>query len=302
MSNTTVRLVLVLVVTLTVAMVVSWLLRRDNIGSLRYDSVGPLSAPAGEDVVTLLHYFESGRRAVAAYLVRLDDRDREALRTTLRLARRAIVRVSFVIRRQGKSTVTEQASGVLVDGGRRVLTAGHLGASGPPLESWIMTSDGRRVSVRPAGREYDAFADSNRDWAILEVDLPEVDLPEGDLPEGETLPSVDLGVARKGDLVVVAGYPARLGVNRDGNVAYITDVDAIEPLVTLARVEVASPLKLIPEAGAVPLGGMSGAPILAIGGGVVGIFVSISDTSNEKGVVYSYGGSSVEVLRKALGK
>ena len=69
MSNTTVRLVLVLVVTLAVATVVSWLLRTERIGSVRYDSVEPLSTPAGEDVVTLLHYFESGRRAVAAYRI-----------------------------------------------------------------------------------------------------------------------------------------------------------------------------------------------------------------------------------------
>jgi hypothetical protein len=132
--------VAVAVVVVALAAIAGALYAADREQATRYDAVGPLVQSGAGDVVTLLHYFESGRHAVGGFVRGLESERRNALDRTLELARRAVVRVDFVTPREGSSTTVEHASGILVNEGRRVLTAGHAGAADANLSITVITS------------------------------------------------------------------------------------------------------------------------------------------------------------------
>jgi S1-C subfamily serine protease len=251
-----------------------------------YDEVSAFT-PEDTEVITPLHYFESGRRALEVFL-----EDRPDLTQMLRQCKRACVRMQIRLATQGASYQEAQGSGVLIDGGRLVLTAGHGLVGTKNSEIRVTLQDGTRYAAKPVEWSFDRFGSANADWAVLEVQAP----------AGTSLPAMRIGRPETGRLAFVVGYPGHHGINEQGRLvagkAY--DGEFLAPLVSAGTVSDASPINLSPVAGAVPTGGMSGSPIISENGELIGIFVSTSSTPGRNGTTYSYQGAAISTLREKL--
>ncbi len=246
---------------------------------------------APQQVFTLLDYFEHGQRAVTDY-VRACDRAGSAprLAEAIRQAKPACVRIEMRDAGHGGSFASVIASGVVVDAGRRLLTAGHSfeGATDALVVVTLPTGD-----TRPARLvEHRYRPERDEDWAVLEL-------------LGAAAPSVAQGDhrrVRKGDLVFVLGYPDRIGVDAAGRVAYCPGSGRVyrEPLTLMAEVDSVRPLRLIPRAGSIPIGGMSGGPVFDASGRLIGIFASVSRIEVEGEVSHAYNGSLLPALPPAI--
>jgi S1-C subfamily serine protease len=228
-------------------------------------------------VVTPLHYFEGGRQSVRDYMLGHPDLSEIAAR-----AMAACVRLEIRVSQQGSSYTEVQGSGFLITDGRYVLTSGHSLTNSSPLSIRVTLADGQSFDAEVVKSNFDEFASTNLDLALLRVDT------------ARALPSLEIGEPRSADTVIVPGYPGKHGVNRAGLIvsgqAYRNA--PLQPLVALAVVEGVSPIVLRPLAGSIPTGGMSGSPVIDSSGRAVGIFNQVVTTPEKNGVLYSYGASS----------
>lgn len=90
--------------------------------------------------------------------------------------------------------------------------------------------------------------------------------------------------ARRGEPVVVAGYPgAMVGVDPTGAVRWSPPHGgaALRPLYVFGEVVTVAPLTLRFRAGVVPMGGMSGAPVRGADGALLGVFVAVSQQGDD---------------------
>lgn len=201
----------------------------------------------------------------------------------------ACVRIQVRYNVQGGSYQAYTASGVLIDGGRRVLTAGHALPDDPGHEIEVTLADGRSFAARRLGARYEVFATGDEDWGVLEVDAP----------AGVQLPSLELAKPTAGSLAYVLGYPSDLGIAPGGRIAPgLAHARApLDPLLFVGRVQGLGPIDLSPVAGCVPLGGASGAPVVNEEGRLLGVFVSVSQSSQSEGVVHSYQVARVDAVQ-----
>lgn len=227
----------------------------------------PGTHPGAGDVVTLLDYYEAGRGRVDAFLAGRPDA--AGLRDVIERVRDRVVRVHTIVAREGEAVETVRGSGVLIRDGTRLLSAGHgFDRDG---EVRVLTTSGRSLPARLGERSHEVFGGPALDWAVLDLEDP----------PGEGL---DLGEIRAGRIVFAFGYPAGIGIGAGGRV-----VDGgmrqvpLMPLCVVARVRSVEPLDVVPLAGAIPLGGMSGGPVVDAGGDVVGVFVSVRRTPLDGG-------------------
>jgi S1-C subfamily serine protease len=253
----------------------------------------PLPSVAGFEhrVYTLLDYYENGRRAVDAFI-----RDREASGTTPALAetvRRCkdyCVRLDVRFDRGSSRVESAVATGVLVQGGRRVLTAGHTFEGAGDVTVVVTYPDGKVRGARLAEREYDRFGTSEHDWALLDI---------ADAPIRAAAP-LSTGSAGDGETVIVLGYPDEIGIDASGNVAYTNAAGPAyhEPLTTLAVVERPDPLLLNPAVGSIPTRGMSGGPVFDLEGKLLGVFVAVNASRVAGAVTHAYEVCSARVARE----
>jgi S1-C subfamily serine protease len=238
-------------------------------------------------VVSLLDYFRSGESAVDRFL-RLDREagTDEHLATTIARCQRASVRVEVRFIKTSSAYHSVHGSGVLVDNGRKVLTAGHSFEASGEREIRITLHNGEVRNARIMARDYRTYDGEGHDWAIMELLGPPV----------VSVPSATLGEAQEGDLAIVLGYPDQIGIDATGEVAHLSEAGRFLPLVTLGTVLQRDPLLLSPTAGSIPVGGMSGGPIFDRRGRLVGIFSSVARIVQLDGARYLYNGTPLENL------
>lgn len=166
-------------------------------------------------------------------------------------------------------------SGVLMQGARRVLTAGHLFDDLPgAAEIVVYSQDGRTAEATLTESTFERFKANAVDYAVLEF--------EGFAGQ-EGLPAASVQ-GDKGEFFLAAGYPAGLGLRVGGFVGGRTDRPTpLQPLrvVLVRQANSESAYKLV--AGSVPLGGMSGAPIFDRSGACVGLISRVSTSYSEDG-------------------
>lgn len=242
-------------------------------------------------MLTLLDYFDGGLRAVERFV---DDRAATLrdLPTVLERCKAASVLIEVRYGQQVDGYQSSAASGVVLEGGRRLLTAGHAVQGLDEFEATVTLPGGTRREVRLIQSQYDRFGGANRDWAILEVAGPPL----------RGVPAIRPARAVEGELAIVAGYPDHIGVDASGRAAWAGGAEGsyLAPIVTLARVERVDPLSLSPRAGAIPTPGMSGAPVFNASGELIGVFVSIGRRTSEREVSHTYNAASLESLMERL--
>jgi S1-C subfamily serine protease len=282
------RTILIVIPAIATATIVTTLLTRACVsnshapipGTARYDEV--VAFPVDGDVVTLFHYLETGRQRAERFI---DGRAREVagLRATQEKACSACVRVDIEIGSQGGTTRAVNGSGILVDGGRHVITAGHGFEDGPGNAIRITLSDGRVREGLMNKSRYAAFENSDSDWAII------------DIGDSAGLPALEAGEAKVGSVAYALGYPSQIGIDAAGHLvpAYTAANSVLAPLIFPVRVRTVDPITLTPLAGAVPLGGISGGPVVDEEGRVIAVFVSVLTHADGDSISYFYGAASV---------
>ena len=95
--------------------------------------------------------------------------------------------------------------------------------------------------------------------------------------------------ATPGETAVFIGYPARLGLDGQGQVKSFHKGDEVQgipadklaPMLVVASVEDLDAMTLKPLAGFPPVGGMSGGPVLNLQGQLIGVQHSVSKTTED---------------------
>ena len=260
-------------------------------GRVAYDEIAPLPESEGP-LLTLLHLFESGRQNVERYLD-AGGAEGEALRATIEQASRSVVRVHVRTRFEGSSYSSANGSGVLLAGGRFVLSAGHvvetLRAPGDARVS-VTLVDGTELRASAPEWDYAEYGGAARDWAVLELAEP--------LPAG--FEGLAMAAPRADATVLALGYPDHVGIDGDGRLAYDLDERALAllPQALIGRVANAGAVVVTPLVGCVPEGGMSGGPIVDQEGRVVAILTAVSRSRVGDGVRFEVEAAPLERARK----
>lgn len=252
-------------------------------------------APSAAGVLTLLDYFQAGRERAERFVKGRSLETGLDLDAVLRRVRGACVRIEVRYNQQDGAYQAYTATGVLVDGGRHVLTAGHVVPPGEVQgqEVHLTLSDGRSFAAQRLGGQYEVFATGDEDWALLEVLGA----------EGAALPSVQRGTPHDGGFAYVLGYPSDLGIEPGGRIepGLAHSKAPLDPLLFVGRVNAQGPVDLEPVAGCIPLGGASGAPVVDEQGRLLGVFVSVSQAQKAGSLEHRYQVARAEVLAPVAG-
>ena len=121
-------------------------------------------------VFTLLDYFRSGRSAVQGFL-RSGAANGSAgiLWPVIQRSRKACALVEIRFMRTNAAYRSIWGSGVLVDGGRKILTAGHSLPDEDNLEIVIRFHNGEVRTAQLLAHEYWADGGAGHDWAVMEI-------------------------------------------------------------------------------------------------------------------------------------
>ncbi len=197
-----------------------------------------------------------------------------------------IVLVLLTIENEEGELERVQQSGIFVNSGAYILTAAHGfyldDAHLVALKARLVS--GEEIALNVTRLNYQKEADKDQDWAILEP----------------TNPIKTKGVNRPlenvtGKDVLVIGFPGGLGLNTEGIVVHASELGQadIQPLAMICERVFLKPNVLRPQAGAIPIRGISGAPILDQQGALLGLFSSVSRTRSVQGWQYIFGTSDV---------
>lgn len=221
---------------------------------------------------TTRHLVASGHDAVTSFLESHKDPDGNSLANTLKVRYAACVRVEnrYGFSKEGGFS-SNSGSGVIVGGGRFVLTAGHLFRDRPGVgdsQGRIVLTTGQLIDFDLHHLEYDSS--KGLDLAILRINAAPVPV----LP-------IEMVEARVGQTVFTLGYLESLGLGRDSALQEnmpISDKanNYLEPLVQVGRIQsVSERIVIRPIVGCTAWVGLSGSPVLDEGGRLVGIFVDL---------------------------
>ena len=233
-------------------------------------------------VITQDKVAQLGNDAAVAFLRSLGDP--RAIRA-VEAARTAVVLFRATSRSgTGPHPIEACGSGVLVNGGRSVLVAGHVleefdGHPDPQFS--IQMVDGRVRRARTAAVRGGVDGAPAGDWGLVDLDDPP--------PTG--CPSLPMRAAAEGATVVMLGYSGELGVDGKGVVSIADPLarDPMFPLAFVGRVEDAESGRAEIVAGSRPMGGASGGAVIDLEGNLVGVMVS-----------WSYGSGTARPIRDGI--
>ena len=227
----------------------------------------PESGAAAPRLLSPFDIARTGNDAAMAYLRTLDDG--RAL-GRVEAARAAIVRFKATARNTERPELpcVAWSSGVLVNGGRHVLVAGHaldVVMSKPDPTFLVSMSDGfqRGGGILPVRGGVDGAPDG--DWGVVEL--------EGGPPEG--CPSLPMRSAAAGSTVVLLGYSGGLGVDGEGRIRPADQLMEmpVYPLALVGKVRTnLATVEIV--AGTETNYGASGGAIVDLEGNLVGIMVA----------------------------
>lgn len=191
---------------------------------------------------------------------------------------------------------TNHGTGTILEGGK-VITAKHV-----LTESVADQSDINIILTTIDGQVFQAslIRQGETDWAVLQIEANEATEPLLKSP-------IQLASPKTGETAVFLGYPARLGLDKQGQVisfnagdkAHDIPVSQLLPMPVIGSVDESKTLALTPLAGFPAVGGMSGGPIFNLKGEVIAVQKSIATTtSDQTGEVlhYKIKGESSELL------
>jgi len=182
---------------------------------------------------------------------------------------------------------TNHGTGTILKGGI-VVTAKHTLTKkvkdlNGPNQIFLTTTDGRVLTAK-------VLQKGETDWMTLKI-----------VTKDDTDPILRSPIIMSdpvnGETAVFLGYPARLGLDKHGNIKSFhrgakkknIPVSKLSPLLTIGKIDDASAVAITPVAGFPPVGGMSGGPIFNLRGEVIAVQYSISKTSfDATGEILSY--------------
>lgn len=216
------------------------------------------------ELVTMLHYVQTGRAQVDQYLARQATAD---LRHAIALARRTCVRLRSELGDDDQPTHLLGSGVLLADG--RILTASHV-VPESGATTIVTLADGSALRTRLLARARDN-GDEVRDWAMLALDTQ----------APIELATTTVARPRRGQLVAILGYPQGVGIAAAGHVArdHASQPLALAPVATLARVVSRDPMLLAPVAGTLPVDGASGSAVFDADGRLLGVVVAAQPVS-----------------------
>lgn len=184
---------------------------------------------------------------------------------------------------------TNHGTGTILENGI-VITAKHVltanVTAGEDIKILLTTIDGRTFPAT-------LIKKGKTDWAELQMQLTDQQSAMKKSP-------IQLATPLVGETAVFLGYPAQLGLDKEGNVQSFQSADkknnipanSLHPMPIVCSVAAVDELELSPLAGFPAVGGMSGGPVFNLRGEVIAVQKSISVTSNN---------STGEVIRYELG-
>lgn len=193
----------------------------------------------------------------------------------------ATLLITLVIEYDDGEKERVQQSGCFIRDGRYILTAAHgfyvEGGKLIGLEAQTIKRQKVDLSVVAMGYSKDEF--TKEDWAILKLVEPR---PSKGLVLNEK--------AFNGGDVYLLGYPGGMALDDSNRVVHALEVEkgATYPLAMICERSITRPNILTPRVGAIPIRGMSGAPVLSEEGKLLGMFSSISRTRGATGWHYIF--------------
>jgi len=233
------------------------------------------------NVVEITDLFQSGHERFAAAV------ETDSLANQVWLGRREqIVMILIDIEWEDGDREQAQQSGIMMDNGNFILTAGHgfVIDDGEILDIRATLVSGEEVDLTALGFRYDKEQVPPEDWALLK--------PSRTLPYIEYFATKAPKDRRK---MMLLGYPGALGLDIEGQVVHVQESDspAVYPLGMICIHHVVDQHTLFPGAGTIPLRGISGAPIFDRNGEIMGMFSSIGRRRTIKGWDYIFSMSNI---------
>lgn len=246
-------------------------------------------------LVTLVDYFERGEERVARELALGNESKARITVARAAAAAHAVVRLRIHFGFHGETFSTTHATAALIDGGTHAITVGHaaiVAFEQPDARVELVLDDGRVLRVRARPLDHYDPAVPSTDWAVLDV----VDPPAG-------LPALELGRPEPGERIVL-GFPGRFGMGAGDRVTIDDPQQSakLRPLRLLCRAADAHATSLEMIAGAVPIGGFSGAPCIDVAGRVVGIERAVTDSSSGGKLTWTLEVVGLDDLRAELAR
>lgn len=229
-----------------------------------------------KSLIEISDLYAAGHQQLTAVL-----NSRPAMGKMLDSSLSATLLVTLVIEYDDGEKERVQQTGCFIDSGQYILTAGHgfFVDSGKLIGLEAQTISRQRLDLNVVALGYSKDDYSNEDWAILQPVMPHrtkgIDLSQG---------------SYAGRDAYLLGYPGGMGLNDSNQVIHALEVEegSAYPLALICERSLTRPNILVPQVGAIPIRGMSGAPILSEDGELVGLFSSISRTRGMKGWHYIF--------------
>ncbi len=174
-----------------------------------------------------------------------------------------------------------QQSGSFILNGQYILTAGHgfFVESGKLIDLEAQTISRQMLDLNVVALRSTRDEFSNQDWAILQPVKTR---------RTKSLTMAPTGYSGKDTYIL--GFPGGMGLNDTSRVVHALEVEdgSVYPLAVICERSITRPGLLAPKVGAIPVQGMSGAPVLGKDGRLIGLFSSISRTRNIAGWHYIF--------------